>query len=400
MTDSILKEYVGLMIEVLKLKEADITSGEKVPWGSEQHISDLENRIADLSIWRAKQPKGSASRANYSRVIEQLRSELRSAVKASQRTTNIPVVETYRPYDNLLSEELVSITRKGSSTPSLYDVTFRDEDDTISGKKSNLGFPPSFQAELDRNSKLKKLIQSVPVLEVMSFLDAVDEKKQVLFAPASNGASVAEQLNALISDPDWARTLDWSNVNKVGRGETTVHLAFKSESAPEPDFVGVGGLKLSIKNTYGSSKVRTGQSNKAIVGHINQLWDLLDTQPLERLIPSTFEPILLNIHSNKGGDYLSYVIEQCKIIFNNMKQSFVTEHGANGALFLINDQFHYVDPTNSSKLKIYMIEGHRISFFDHLNETSDSLDKVLQDLKKSVPAEQTRKIKVRKPKSQ
>jgi hypothetical protein len=97
MTDSILKEYVELMIEAFKLKEADVTGGTKVPWGSQEHISDLESRISNLIPWRNGSPKGSAARANYSRVIEQLRAELRSALKIfnkQQALTSVDVMET------------------------------------------------------------------------------------------------------------------------------------------------------------------------------------------------------------------------------------------------------------------------------------------------------------------
>jgi hypothetical protein len=96
MTDSILKEYVGLMVEAFRLKEADITGGAKVPWGSEEHIADLESRIANLIPWRNKSPRRSATRANYSRVIQELQAELRSALNVfnkQQALTSLDAVD-------------------------------------------------------------------------------------------------------------------------------------------------------------------------------------------------------------------------------------------------------------------------------------------------------------------
>lgn len=84
MSQETLSEYVKLVIESQKIREADTTDG-KVPWGSQAHIDDLNRRIADLSSWRNKQPRGSAARENYSRLIGRLKSELKSATRIASR---------------------------------------------------------------------------------------------------------------------------------------------------------------------------------------------------------------------------------------------------------------------------------------------------------------------------
>ncbi|NDD59069.1 MAG: hypothetical protein EBZ47_07475 [Chlamydiae bacterium] len=82
MLDS-LKEFVSLVIES-KIREADVTDG-KAAWGSDEHISDLETRIVDLMRWRDRQRRGSEARANYSRLVSKLKSELASAKRHSAR---------------------------------------------------------------------------------------------------------------------------------------------------------------------------------------------------------------------------------------------------------------------------------------------------------------------------
>ena len=67
------------MLQEKRIREADVTGDKKVPFGSKEHISDLKMRIADLEKWRNNQRKGSEARANYSRLISRLRSELKSA---------------------------------------------------------------------------------------------------------------------------------------------------------------------------------------------------------------------------------------------------------------------------------------------------------------------------------
>jgi len=73
-------EYIKLVaLQEAKIREADITGDIKVPWGSNEHIADLERRIEELSKWRDKQRRSSEARANYSRLIAKLKSELSSA---------------------------------------------------------------------------------------------------------------------------------------------------------------------------------------------------------------------------------------------------------------------------------------------------------------------------------
>ena len=81
-----LRELIKLIvIEEGRLREAEVSGDRKVPWGSDEHVFDLERRIADLSNWRDKQKRGSESRANYSRLISKLKSELSSARKQNAK---------------------------------------------------------------------------------------------------------------------------------------------------------------------------------------------------------------------------------------------------------------------------------------------------------------------------
>jgi hypothetical protein len=76
-----LEEYVGLVVE-RKMREADLSDGSRVPHGHKKHVKDLEARIAHLVMFRDKQKRGSEARANYSRLIGRLKSELASAKRA------------------------------------------------------------------------------------------------------------------------------------------------------------------------------------------------------------------------------------------------------------------------------------------------------------------------------
>jgi hypothetical protein len=80
-----LQELIKLIIlQESRIREAEITGDRKVPWGSEDHVSDLENRCANVEYWRNKYPRGSAKRDHYGTVLKHLKNELKSAKKAAQ----------------------------------------------------------------------------------------------------------------------------------------------------------------------------------------------------------------------------------------------------------------------------------------------------------------------------
>lgn len=68
-----------------RMREADISDGSKVKWGDKKHVLDLRRRIAEMSKWRDKQPRGSDKRADYQRIVTRLKGELASAIKATQK---------------------------------------------------------------------------------------------------------------------------------------------------------------------------------------------------------------------------------------------------------------------------------------------------------------------------
>lgn len=86
-----LKEFVELVVEK-RAREADISDGSKVRHGSHRHIRDLESRIKQLQMFRDKHKRGSEKRAEYSRLIGRLKSEL----AAAKRTASVDVVASTR----------------------------------------------------------------------------------------------------------------------------------------------------------------------------------------------------------------------------------------------------------------------------------------------------------------
>ncbi len=89
----LLRGVIKEMVEA-RMRETDITDGSRVPFGSQEHVTDLEMRIADLERWRDRQRRGSEARANYARLIGRLRAELRSANRiANPSAPPMPMVD-------------------------------------------------------------------------------------------------------------------------------------------------------------------------------------------------------------------------------------------------------------------------------------------------------------------
>ena len=84
-----LREYVRLlMVESLnegKLREAEISGNRKVPWGCEDHINDLGQRVANAEYWRNKYPRGSEKRSHYRNILAYLKNELKSAKRVANQ---------------------------------------------------------------------------------------------------------------------------------------------------------------------------------------------------------------------------------------------------------------------------------------------------------------------------
>ena len=84
-SEAILLEYVKLILEK-KIREADISDGQKAKWGSKKHISDLQRRLKEAEYWRDKQKKGSEKRAHYRNVVNDIKRQLKNVLKDSENS--------------------------------------------------------------------------------------------------------------------------------------------------------------------------------------------------------------------------------------------------------------------------------------------------------------------------
>ena len=81
---STLVEYIQLLVEK-RIREADISDGQKAKWGSRKHISDLKRRLKEAEYWRDKQKKGSEKRAHYRNVVNDIKRQLKNAIRKTEQ---------------------------------------------------------------------------------------------------------------------------------------------------------------------------------------------------------------------------------------------------------------------------------------------------------------------------
>lgn len=77
-----LKTYIKLLIET-KFKEAHLSGGRTATWGSQEHITDLEKQIEEISRRKLRERIGSAKRSEWAKVESRLKAELRSAKRSA-----------------------------------------------------------------------------------------------------------------------------------------------------------------------------------------------------------------------------------------------------------------------------------------------------------------------------
>lgn len=81
-----LREFIELVVE--GTRRAQLSGDRTAEWGCDDHVNDLELRVADASYWRDKHPRGSEKRSHYKNVLTHLKRELQSARRTQQKKLN------------------------------------------------------------------------------------------------------------------------------------------------------------------------------------------------------------------------------------------------------------------------------------------------------------------------
>jgi hypothetical protein len=78
--------------------EVPLQNGKLAPYGSLEHVQDLEMRIQDLVRTRSYQTRGSESKRNIGQKINSLRAELRSAMRVHEKSNPSDIVENNQDF--------------------------------------------------------------------------------------------------------------------------------------------------------------------------------------------------------------------------------------------------------------------------------------------------------------
>lgn len=292
---------------------------------------------------------------------------------------------------DILEEEIVSVSRRGESL--VYDVEFDDSGDISSGEQVDVAKFP----ELEPALKIAPKYTTLPAGSLIAWLiEAQESGVDVLQDPFPGPSAAAEILNS-----SWTDTILWPQKSRVGKGETSMHLAFATDpSAREPDFVSADGSgRLSIKyfGPRGRSTAKTGEANTQVPVLTKRLASVLgiDGFPQGTFKESDLVAILQEIEGNERGSSAP-VVAEVESIISQIKSNILSEHEADGIMAVTDAGFEFVPNNAVDSITVVYIRnsGTRIEFGGPgRSENSSSIEKGLRDFKQKIRESYTSRLK-------
>lgn len=317
-------------------------------------------------------------------------------------------------YEELLKEEKVSIIRDDNYSEEIFDVSFDDEGNIISGIK----FKPLENKREDRTyrrifdqSLVAQDFTNESRLKIVNFLEKLmrpdpegSYKGYGILQPCpSDPIKIVERLNRHFKE-----TINWEPSSKIGRGEVSIRLAYKSKinhllpgedasKYKEPDFIGWNEkeektIRLSVKSFLSiaktknstrddSGKVRTGTNLddkiKEILDKFNtsifngSKWELVLSprntainKKIKNVSPDGFKDII-SAQIKKYDDNTVKIEKLRKVLtlIDEVKQQVIQEHGAAGIVAITKSrEFIFISPDMYQDLFIFSFDGKRILF--------------------------------------
>ena len=244
--------------------------------------------------------------------------------------------------EELLREEIVSVARS-VGPPQTYNVEFSEDGSIASGQVVNMDDYPD---ELEAMKSVAKYT-TLPKGSLLAFI--LDLKEQNPPVPIQQELTSIDQAVSEMN-ANWISTIQWPQKGRVGRGEASMHLAFKaSPTAKEPDFVSEdGSIKLSIKyfGETGTGTAKTGEASekvKALVGELSTALGGID-YPQKAWGKDSLADALAAIPAKER----QAALDKATDIIDQIRVTLLSEHEAAGILGLDDGEFYFI-PNSSPK---------------------------------------------------
>lgn len=256
----------------------------------------------------------------------------------------------------ILREEIVSVTR--GSEEATYDADFNTKGNIVRARKVDLDEYPGMEDLLKYARKFTSVSQGV----LFNKLVELEKNGEAVRAKFKSPKDAEATLNR-----SWRDTISWPGVNRVGKGEVAMKLAYETDlEATEPDFVSATGAKLSVKQTgeTGTSLVLTGGSSETVRGVVNEIQAILGIKSFPQ---STWrEEDMRETLAAMDPKKRVRVISQLRDKFDELKNVIVAEHNALGIMMVdLAHGFYFVPRARATKdIKIVYIRfgGTRVEF--------------------------------------
>ena len=243
---------------------------------------------------------------------------------------------------DLLKEEIVSVARSGKPDQT-YNIEFSEDGSIVSGQVVNMNDYPD---ELEAMKAVAKYT-TLPKGSLLAFI--LDLKERNPPVPVQQKLTSIDQAVSEMN-ANWISTIQWPQKGRVGRGEASMHLAFKaSPTAKEPDFVSEdGSIKLSIKyfGGNGSLTAKTGEASEKVKDLVSELSTALGGVAFPQT--SWGEKGLATALAAIPAKERQAVIDKATDIIDQIRATILSEHEAAGILGLDDSEFYFI-PNSSPK---------------------------------------------------
>ena len=243
---------------------------------------------------------------------------------------------------DLLKEEIVSVARAGKPDQT-YNVEFSEDGSIASGQVVNLSDYPD---ELEAMKAVAKYT-TLPKGSLLAFI--LDLKERNPPVPVQQELTSIDQAVSEMN-ANWISTIKWPQKARVGKGESSMHLAFKaSPTAKEPDFVSEdGSIKLSIKyfGKTGTNTAKTGEASEKVKALVSELSTALGGVTFPQKVWG--EEGLATALAAIPAEERQAAIDKATDIIDQIRVTILSEHDAAGILGLDDSEFYFI-PNSSPK---------------------------------------------------
>jgi len=295
----------------------------------------------------------------------------------------------------VLTEEVVSI-RRADGSEGTYDVTFDKAGGISRGKLYKFS---KDQLSALEDSRVREYT-GISDAQILAKISSVKKAGGPVLAPLPSSGWPSVIVDAMLNY--WGDAVEWAPVNRTGKGEAAMHLAFASSDAHEPDFVSAdGSVKMSIKHFQnGGGTARSGDSPavKTLTIKLLTTFDKLTGSKLMGMKTASgvvareylLNEFMVQKSPAERARAIKRVAAEVRPIVDELMTEVASEHGAMGILVLCTGNAEWMPAERGAELlHLDAVRNDLRAQFCYrpwLTEKRNTWQKVLDEMSQITPA--------------